>query len=54
MSCISIRSFGHHEHQIHPLLMQRATTVELEKNITENREQTENRVQRTENKETIY
>ena len=26
----------------------------IRKNITENREQTENRVQRTENKETIY
>ena len=47
MSCLSIRSFGHHEHQIHPLLMQRATTVELEKNITENRQRIEYREQRT-------
>ena len=49
MSCISIRSFGHHEHQIHPLLMQRATTVELEKILqrTENRQRIEYREQRT-------
>ena len=47
MSYISIRSFGHHEHQIHPLLMQRATTVELEKKIrrTENRQRMEYREQ---------
>ena len=49
MSCISIQSFGHHEHQIHPLLMQQATTVELETILqrTKDRQRIEYREQRT-------